>query len=50
MEGKNDVSKTTDASDLQMDDYHIQRLKEIGMWDNDEEEDDGPYSLVSRKK
>jgi hypothetical protein len=50
IEGKNDVNSVTIASDFQMDDYHIQRLKDIGMWGEDNDEDDSPYSLVSRKK
>lgn len=31
---------------MQLDDYHIQRMRELGFYDN---EDDDPYSLVSRK-
>jgi len=31
---------------MQLDDYHIQRLRELGFYDGDE--DDDPYSLVSR--
>jgi hypothetical protein len=30
---------------MQLDDYHIKRLRELGFYDN---EDDDPYSLVSK--
>ena len=42
----NNVSK---AVDWEMDDYHIQRLKEIGIWEEDRDESEDPYSLVSRQ-
>jgi hypothetical protein len=31
---------------MQLDEYHIARLRELGFYDN---EDDDPYSLVSKK-
>ena len=37
------------AVDWEMDDYHIQRLKEIGIWEEDRDESEDPYSLVSRQ-
>ena len=42
------ISKTSDAVDFQLDDYHKQKLKELGSYDK--KVDDDPYSLVSRKK
>ena len=48
LEGHNSVTNKTEGEKMKLDDYHIQRLKEIGMYDDEEDEDD-PYSLVSRK-
>ena len=39
------ISKTTEAIKWDLDDYHIQRLKELGLSDV---KDDDPYDLVSR--
>lgn len=41
------ISKTTEAVNWELDDYHMKRLKDIGLYKEDE--DDDPYSLVSRK-
>ncbi len=41
--------KTSDAIDFQLDDYHLQRLKELGLDGDKEDEDDDPYNLVSYK-
>ena len=41
------VSKTTDAVDMQLDDYHLQRLKELGLDGVNPTDDDDPYNLVS---
>lgn len=40
--------KTTDAIKWDLDDYHLQRLKELGLGEDDKEEDD-PNEFVSRK-
>tara|TARA_R110000796_G_scaffold102701_1_gene211707 strand:+ start:4874 stop:5521 length:648 start_codon:yes stop_codon:yes gene_type:complete len=41
------VSKTTDAVDMQLDDYHLQRLKELGLDGENPTDNDDPYNLVS---
>jgi len=41
--------KTSDAIDFQLDDYHLQRLKELGLDGDKEDEGDDPYNLVSYK-
>ena len=41
------VSKTTDAVDMQLDDYHLQRLKELGLDGENPIDDKDPYNLVS---
>ena len=41
------VSKTTDAVDMQLDDYHLQRLKELGLDGENPTDKDDPYNLVS---
>ena len=41
----NNISK---AIDFQLDDYHLQRLKELGL-DGNKEDDDDPYNLVNYK-
>jgi hypothetical protein len=41
------VSKTTDAVDMQLDDYHLQRLKELGLDGENPIDEDDPYNLVS---
>ena len=41
------VSKTTDAVDMQLDDYHLKRLKELGLDGENPIDDDDPYNLVS---
>tara|TARA_R110000751_G_scaffold180854_1_gene287208 strand:+ start:897 stop:1553 length:657 start_codon:yes stop_codon:yes gene_type:complete len=48
LEGHNSVTIKTEEKKMKLDDYTIQRLKDIGMYD-DKDEDDDPYSLVSRK-
>jgi len=41
------VSKTTDAVDMQLDDYHLKRLRELGLDGENPTDDDDPYNLVS---
>lgn len=41
--------KTTDAIDFQLDDYHLQRLNELGLDGDKEDDGDDPYNLVSYK-
>ena len=41
------VSKTTDAVDMQLDDYHLQRLRELGLDGENPTDEDDPYNLVS---
>jgi len=33
---------------MELDDYQVQRLKELGLYDSNESENDDPYSLVSK--
>ena len=40
------ITKTTEAVNWELDDYHIQRLKELGLMNK--EEDDSPESLISK--
>ncbi len=42
------LNKTTEAINFELDDYHMQRLKELGL-DGDKEDEDDPYNLVSYK-
>lgn len=42
------IYKTTPKIDFELDDYHMQRLKELGL-DGKDEDDDDPYGLVSYK-
>lgn len=42
------LNKTTEAINFELDDYHMQRLKELGL-DGDKKDDDDPYNLVSYK-
>tara|TARA_Y100000385_G_scaffold171478_1_gene177627 strand:+ start:1099 stop:1755 length:657 start_codon:yes stop_codon:yes gene_type:complete len=49
LEGHNSVTIKTEETKMDLDPYHISRLKEIGMYDDPNKEDDDPYSLVSRK-
>lgn len=42
------LNKTTEAINFELDDYHIQRLKELGL-DGDKKDEDDPYNLVSYK-
>ena len=48
LEDHKPLSKTTEAINFQLDDYHLQRLKELGL-DGDKKDDDDPYNLVSYK-
>jgi hypothetical protein len=48
LEDHKSVNSTTDAVNLELDDYHLQRLKELGLYDSPKDENDDPYSLVSR--
>tara|TARA_R110001606_G_scaffold113564_1_gene240697 strand:- start:2356 stop:3009 length:654 start_codon:yes stop_codon:yes gene_type:complete len=47
LEGHKETTIKTESEPLQMSDYHIQKIKDIGMYKDDS--DDDPYSLVSRK-
>jgi hypothetical protein len=47
LEENTSVTKTTDAVDLQLDDYHLQRLRELGLDGENPIDDDDPYNLVS---
>jgi hypothetical protein len=47
LEDNKSVTKTTDAVDMQLDDYHLQRLREIGLDGKNPTDDDDPYNLVS---
>tara|TARA_R100000900_G_scaffold6378_3_gene6638 strand:- start:394 stop:1038 length:645 start_codon:yes stop_codon:yes gene_type:complete len=42
------LNNTTEAINFELDDYHMQRLKELGL-DGDKIDDDDPYNLVSYK-
>tara|TARA_R100000995_G_C3465276_1_gene115324 strand:- start:563 stop:1207 length:645 start_codon:yes stop_codon:yes gene_type:complete len=42
------LNKTTEAINFELDDYHMQRLKELGL-DGDKKDEDDPYNLVSYK-
>jgi hypothetical protein len=46
LEGHGSVTMKTEGEKLQLDDYHIERLRQLGLQDNS---DDDPYSLVSYK-
>ena len=41
------VSKTTKAVEMQLDDYHLQRLRELGLDGENPTDEDDPYNLVS---
>ncbi len=47
VESTAEIKKTTDAINWELDDYHLQRLKELGLYDEDNSND--PNSLVSRR-
>lgn len=47
LEDNKSVTKTTDAVDMELDDYHLQRLKELGLDGENPIDDDDPYNLVS---
>tara|TARA_R110001592_G_scaffold125213_1_gene334651 strand:- start:329 stop:976 length:648 start_codon:yes stop_codon:yes gene_type:complete len=47
LEDNKSVTKTTDAVDMQLDDYHLQRLRELGLDGENPIDDDDPYNLVS---
>ena len=49
LEGHTSVTVKTEENKMKLDDYHIKRLKEIGMYDDPKDDEDDPYSLVSRK-
>ena len=42
------LNNTTEAINFELDDYHMQRLKELGL-DGNKKDDDNPYNLVSYK-
>tara|TARA_R100001443_G_scaffold6485_1_gene15339 strand:- start:6164 stop:6808 length:645 start_codon:yes stop_codon:yes gene_type:complete len=42
------LNKTTEAINFELDDYHMKRLKELGL-DGDKKDDNDPYNLVSYK-
>ena len=47
LEDNKSVTKTTDAVDMQLDDYHLQRLRDLGLDGENPVDDDDPYNLVS---
>ena len=47
LEDNKSVTKTTDAVDMQLDDYHLQRLRDLGLDGENPIDDDDPYNLVS---
>lgn len=47
LEENTSVTKTTDAVDMQLDDYHLQRLRELGLDGENPTDEDDPYNLVS---
>ena len=47
LEDNKSVTKTTDAVDMQLDDYHLQRLRELGLDGENPTDEDDPYNLVS---
>jgi len=49
LEDNKSVTKTTDAVDMQLDDYHLKRLRELGLDGENPVDDDDPYNLVSYK-
>ena len=49
LEDNKSVTKTTNAVDMQLDDYHLQRLSELGLDGENSIDDDDPYNLVSYK-
>ena len=48
LEGHVPLNNATEAINFELDDYHMQRLKELGL-DGDKKDDDDPYNLVSYK-
>ena len=48
LEDHKQVYSTTEAIDFQMDDYTLQRMKELGLYDPPKEDSDDDYDLVSR--
>ncbi len=48
LEDHKQVYNTTEAIDFQMDDYTLQRMKELGLYDPPKEDSDDDYDLVSR--
>ena len=47
LEDNKSVTKTTTAVDMQLDAYHLQRLKDLGLDGENPVDDDDPYNLVS---
>ena len=47
LEDHKPLSKTTEAINFQLDDYHLKRLNELGL--DDDKDSDDPYDLVSYK-
>lgn len=47
VESHKQINNTTEAVNWELDDYHLQRLKELGLYE--EEDSDDPNSLVSRR-
>jgi hypothetical protein len=47
LEDNKSVTKTTDAVNMQLDDYHLQRLRDLGLDGENPVDDDDPYNLVS---
>jgi hypothetical protein len=47
LEDNKSVTKTTEAVDMQLDGYHLQRLRELGLDGENSTDEDDPYNLVS---
>ena len=48
LEDHKPLNETSEAINMELDDYQVQRLKELGLFDSDKSEDDDPYLLVSK--
>ena len=47
LEDNKSVSITTNSVDMELDDYHLQRLRELGLDGENPTDKDDPYNLVS---
>jgi hypothetical protein len=48
LEDHKPINETTEAVHMELDEYQVKRLKELGLYDTPKGEDEDPYSLVSR--